>query len=271
VSNIITYSKSKDGAVKVSDHISVREWSSPNDDAVPIDMDVVKNLEKVRANMSLVGKTVSATIINSAYRDTKYNRAVGGSATSLHLKGRAVDFYFRDENGKAMPSIYILCCAQLLGIRGIERIADGLSVHIDNQPNAASSTSHWWAYQQRTASGAYAYYTLSDWFSSSFNKAYGVKPPAGATATVNVTEQNMEYTLIGCGSKGALVRYWQEYLISQGYALPKYGADGIFGTRYSETYAATVAYQRDHGLVVDGWVGPKTWASAGVTTLGKAA
>lgn len=56
------------------------------------------------------------------------------------------------------------------------------------------------------------------------------------------------------GSKGTDVRKLQQMLKAQGYDV---GAiDGIFGAK---TLAAVKAYQRAHGLVVDGIVGAKTW------------
>ena len=60
------------------------------------------------------------------------------------------------------------------------------------------------------------------------------------------------------GSKGAQVKTLQNLLISHGYKLPKYGADGDYG---DETVKAVKAFQKDNGLTVDGIVGAKTWAA----------
>lgn len=51
---------------------------------------------------------------------------------------------------------------------------------------------------------------------------------------------------------------YQQFLIDHGYDLGPSGADGVNGPR---TKAAVRAWQRDHGLVEDGVVGPKTVAS----------
>ena len=61
-------------------------------------------------------------------------------------------------------------------------------------------------------------------------------------------------------SRGELRRFLilQKQLLKLGYKLPKYGADGDFG---SETKKAVKAFQTDKGLQVDGIVGPKTWAA----------
>ena len=58
------------------------------------------------------------------------------------------------------------------------------------------------------------------------------------------------------GSKGDDVKTMQEALLKLGYSLPKYGADGDFG---SETLAALKAFQEKNGLTVDGVCGPATW------------
>lgn len=68
-------------------------------------------------------------------------------------------------------------------------------------------------------------------------------------------------TLAGCplvkeGASGGITKLIQEYLIAHGYSCGSAGADGKFG---SKTAAAVRAYQKDHGLIVDGDVGQKTW------------
>lgn len=60
------------------------------------------------------------------------------------------------------------------------------------------------------------------------------------------------------GSKGEDVKYAQQKLISLGYDLSPYGADGSFGTK---TQTAVKAFQRDHGLSADGIIGSNTWAA----------
>jgi hypothetical protein len=55
---------------------------------------------------------------------------------------------------------------------------------------------------------------------------------------------------------GAHVRLIQESLLAQGYTLPEFGVDGIFGP---ETKAAVMRFQTDVGAVlIDGIVGPET-------------
>ena len=60
------------------------------------------------------------------------------------------------------------------------------------------------------------------------------------------------------GDVGADVKRMQEALLSKGYDLGKYGADGDFGPG---TDSAVRAFQKAKGLETDGVVGPKTWAA----------
>lgn len=68
-------------------------------------------------------------------------------------------------------------------------------------------------------------------------------------------------TLAGCptvkkGAKGNITRLIQKRLLSLGYKLPKWGADGGFG---DETVEAVKLFQSDNGLTPDGIVGQNTW------------
>ena len=68
-------------------------------------------------------------------------------------------------------------------------------------------------------------------------------------------------TLAGCptvrkGAKGNITKLIQEKLLSLGYKLPKWGADGSFG---GETVDAVKLFQEAKGLSIDGVVGQNTW------------
>lgn len=66
-------------------------------------------------------------------------------------------------------------------------------------------------------------------------------------------------SLLMVGSSGPEVKTLQENLLALGFKLPKYGADGIFG---SETEQAVKSFQYTWGnLVIDGIVGPQTSAA----------
>ena len=59
------------------------------------------------------------------------------------------------------------------------------------------------------------------------------------------------------GDKGPTVKEAQQLLMAAGYALPKYGADGDFG---AETQKAVKDFQWNNNIIMDGIIGPDTWA-----------
>lgn len=79
-----------------------------------------------------------------------------------------------------------------------------------------------------------------------------VTPP-----TVGEIPQTLPRTLRN-GYKGSDVVALQTMLLDLGYQLPRFGADGTYGT---ETVNAVKAYQATAGLVVDGICGAKTWTA----------
>ena len=83
-----------------------------------------------------------------------------------------------------------------------------------------------------------------------YGEAGNVKPPQ--------TEYALGSRLLTKGTEGNDVKQLQEHLLKLGYSLPKYGADGDFG---SETEAAVRAFQKAEGLEVDGKYGEKSHAA----------
>lgn len=93
----------------------------------------------------------------------------------------------------------------------------------------------------------------------------------GATQSVNVSQSNSieeelkaeckkqgfdSYPVCRKGAKGNITKIIQRLLISKGYSLPIYGADGSYG---DETVKAVKNFQSKNGLLVDGIVGQETW------------
>lgn len=93
----------------------------------------------------------------------------------------------------------------------------------------------------------------------------------GATQSVNVSQSNSieeelkaeckkqgfdSYPVCRKGAKGNITKIIQRLLISKGYTLPIYGADGSYG---DETVKAVKNFQTKNGLLVDGVVGQETW------------
>lgn len=90
------------------------------------------------------------------------------------------------------------------------------------------------------------------WLREWLDKAVAAAASAGSAAEASAHET------VYYGSSGTEVRTMQTLLMQQGYSLPLYGADGIFA---GETYAAVIAFQKDHGLAPDGVCGALTWAA----------
>lgn len=71
------------------------------------------------------------------------------------------------------------------------------------------------------------------------------------------TEITVKLPVLKRGAKGNEVKALQALLIGYGYSCGDSGVDGSFG---GATDRAVRAYQNDHGLEVDGSVGPATWS-----------
>lgn len=74
-------------------------------------------------------------------------------------------------------------------------------------------------------------------------------------------------TILRRGSKSEKVYEYQAKLIKLGYNLGRWGADGDFG---ADTYHAVKAFQKDHGVTVDGEIGPVTAAAIDAAVAGMA-
>ena len=91
-----------------------------------------------------------------------------------------------------------------------------------------------------------------------WGELHGVDYSNNSEAKTNNSEQTMEgktWPTLRRGSKGDSVKECQALLEKAGYSVGSCGIDGDFGRA---TLAAVKAFQSDHGLVVDGIVGPKT-------------
>lgn len=70
------------------------EISCKSDGSLILDTDAMDRLQHVRDIMD------KPLIINSAYRTEQYNKSVGGSPRSMHLKGKAFDISTVSSRGK---------------------------------------------------------------------------------------------------------------------------------------------------------------------------
>lgn len=81
---------------------------------------------------------------------------------------------------------------------------------------------------------------------------YGIGPENSQAAWLFLEKSPIWIRPVKLGSQGTLVNYTQAYLLGHGYCIE---FDGDFGPR---TLAAVKAFQKAHGLKVDGIVGPLT-------------
>lgn len=92
---------------------------------------------------------------------------------------------------------------------------------------------------------------------SVLTKRGGLKQKAAAAAPDEDTKTlTVTVEVLKRGAKGERVEALQALLTGYGYSCGSSGVDGSFGPA---TDKAVRAYQADHGLEVDGSVGPKTW------------
>ena len=77
-----------------------------------------------------------------------------------------------------------------------------------------------------------------------------------STPSEGVSSDTDNLPVLKMGYSGEFVRNWQIFLNLNGYSCGF--ADGIFGVK---TDVAVRKWQKDHGLIPDGIIGPKTWAS----------
>jgi len=126
-SGLTTFSLRKDGETNISTNFKVNEFRSKcGANEIIIDVTFIKDkLQKIKDEFGKVD-------ITSAYRTLSHNNKVGGSKTSRHMVGDAIDFSIR-----GVPLLTIAKYAEKLGINGIiiYRTKDKKDrfIHIDNR------------------------------------------------------------------------------------------------------------------------------------------
>lgn len=114
-------------ATKLSEHFSAEELQCPCCRGLVVVPSFVDFLESVRKSYNRPMR------ISSAYRCEKHNRAVGGSVTSAHLSGRAVDVVV----DSSLERIELIKAATRHDVRGL-----GLAknfIHLDTLPSRTAA------------------------------------------------------------------------------------------------------------------------------------
>lgn len=137
MSNIKSYSKSKDGNKKLSDNFVVREFACKDgSDTILIDHDLIPLIQRFR-------EYVEASVwFNSAYRTASYNKKVGGASKSYHVRGQALDIPFSKDYKYLISRDKMCAFFNSLGVKGIIRYSSFIHVdtrtskyHADNNGN----------------------------------------------------------------------------------------------------------------------------------------
>ena len=188
------YSLKKDGTRQLTPHFKVREFACKDgSDTILIDDSLPGKLEQIRVYAG------DAVRITSAYRTADYNRRIGGSANSQHIRGTAADIV---TSGRSPADVARF--AQAIGCGGVGLYTAQRFVHVDTR----SGKSYW----KNTGSG-----------DRSVSGHGGRCPYAKPTATLRR------------GSKGSGVRWLQWWLQLWGYPV---SVDGDFGAKTEKAVVA---------------------------------
>lgn len=240
--SVKTYSLKRDGQKKLQPNFRVREFASQDgEDKILIDLELVEYLQKLRDCLQL-----SSMVIVSGYRTPARNKAVGGAASSQHLKGKAVDACAY-KGGKILDPKYLCCAAEVLGMDGIALIQT--CAHLDTR-----------GYQS--------------WFDENYSntkiESFGHKSWFTYCEVGNLDFMlnpfEMPSETLRKGAKGDDVKWLQFELIKIGFlplisASGKCNIDGVYG---SNTEGAVRAFQMAHftdEAEWDGKFGPKSRAA----------
>ena len=120
---IQVFSFKNDKNKQLSSNFKVSEFKcNDGSDKIVVDTEFVEDvLQKLRDHFK------AAVTINSAYRTPSYNKKVGGSSNSYHVKGRAFDIVVKGQKPSEVATY-----ARSIGVKGV--IEYNTFVHVDSRP-----------------------------------------------------------------------------------------------------------------------------------------
>ena len=90
--------------MKLTDNFTLQEFNFRN---LPLDDTLETNAKALAENLQAIRDYINQkTYISSWYRPLTINRKAGGSKTSQHLYGEAVDFYVRAFNANDLDKLF---------------------------------------------------------------------------------------------------------------------------------------------------------------------
>lgn len=150
--------------IQLTEHFNVSEFRckcGKNHDTI-LNPELPEKLEKLHKALNC-----SKVIINSGYRCTSHDKAVGGSGSGHHVYGNAADIVCYDQSGNKISSKKVSCAAQDLNFGGIANIDNAYTAtHVDVR------TSNFWKGNEVVTS---AYSVTTDFYSY-----YGISRTSGS-------------------------------------------------------------------------------------------
>lgn len=122
-------SYSGNDTTQLTPHFNVKEFRCKcgTSHEIKLSTDLVEKLEVLYTALNC-----SKIIVNSGYRCSAHDKAVGGSGSGQHTKGTAADVVCYDQSGNIISAKNVCCKAQDLGFPGIANIsAKYQAVHLD--------------------------------------------------------------------------------------------------------------------------------------------
>jgi len=94
-------------------------WEFDSKDGVPVPIEYVKNLKLLCKVLEIIRMLLGVAInINSGYRSPAWNRQVGGSKDSFHMKGMAADLWTEKYSPAFIGRLLMLLSAMELIPKG---------------------------------------------------------------------------------------------------------------------------------------------------------
>lgn len=201
---------------------------------VKVDTELVDCLQKIRDHFG------APVTINSGYRCSKHNKAVGGVSSSYHTKGMAADIVVKNVKPSEVARY-----AESIGVLGIG-LYDTF-VHIDTR----TTKSFWYSDKQEHRDTFGGENKIKTWQKAAIADGYKLKYGAdgiwGAECEALSKKAICKKHLVGYKNKNLTVIVQKTVGVT---------ADGKFG---NDTRNAVIKWQELVGLVADGVVGYNTW------------
>lgn len=281
---ITTASLKKDGNKNITANFKVREMKcNDGSDKILYCVDTVKIVQKIRDKFGPIK-------VSSAYRTPAYNKKVGGTSSSQHVKGRAMDIYPLSNNVSLEEMAKY---AESCGAKGIMWYKTKKFIHIDTRdvkyfatvtngktksvitfggkPLSDGTISK--STVEATSNNKTKMKEVQKWLNTNYSAGLKVDGLAGDLTKKALVKAVQKYIGVkvdgdfGAKTKSALSKHTldlndtgklvyilQGVLYAKGYN-PK-GFDGKFGNGVK---TAVKSFQKANGLKDDGVVGVNTW------------